>query len=181
MYSAALVVARGWERRLIVIALAYSVVFLGVSLGIRGGAAEYILNPASLPGGRYTIIPLWMCYTALIVAAGLPFLRPGGAGERLPRWLQVSALPVLAVALLALQLAVNYTGGGGRTGSTSWRQGVIEARETCRLGVVGKRTARELPLIARPVLVNKDTVLIPVAPWQRGFWSAPIRCADLGP
>lgn len=202
-YGALLVVAVGFalavgvnappERRLLLILLAASAVIFVAPFAVRGGTHSLLRHPMTLNGSRYTIIPLWLLYSALAVALtrALPSRSAGtgstggetreGAGQA-TAWAAVAArvaLPALAVLMILTQFATNFA-GGPRSSGTSWRQGVREAKAVClaRNGVPAPPS--ELPSWGRPRLAGPDTVAIPVSPWgTRNFWAVRLPCDKL--
>ncbi len=162
--------ARHHERRLLLLLLGYSVIFLVAPLATRGGASRYLHYPLSLNGSRYTIIPLYLLYCALVVAAGLPW--------RLPAVLRGWLLPGLAVALIGAQIVANFATAGPRTSSGSWRQAVAVGRAGCRAGGHDGLLPGPLPGIAQP-RIYRGIVELPVAPWGRYFWAVRLTCKQL--
>jgi hypothetical protein len=167
-------------RWLLAVLVAYSVTFLTASMATRGGESVYILQPEKFLGSRYMIVPLWLLYSALVVAAGLalPQLRRlnGRWGEAAGRL----ALPALAVAVLAFQIVDNYAPLGARTSSMSWRTAVAAARVACAEGVIGGRIPSPLPVGAQPYLRTPGVAGIPVSPWTQN-WVVRVNCRLLPP
>jgi hypothetical protein len=161
--------ARDRERRLLAVLLTYSVAFLIAPLTTRGGAVIYLRHPFTLNGSRYTVIPLWLLYSALIVAVGLPW--------RLPRAVRGWPLPSLAIVLIGSQLVANFAPAGARTSGGSWREGLKVARAGCAAHETGFLPGPFLGQ-ARPSIV-RGTVFIPVSPYGNYFWSVRLHCSDL--
>jgi hypothetical protein len=171
-FALALQVNKPRERRLLAALLGYSVVFFVAPFLVRGGIRGILHHPATLNGSRYTIIPLWMLYAALVVAVGRPLPRP--ASHALARIVP----PALVVVMGGSQLIANYTISGPRTAGTSWREGVREAAQVCAARGGVRPPPSRLPSIARPKLLSADTVSIPVVPWGPA-WAVHLRCDQL--
>ena len=178
-FAVALSFSTGRQRRLLATLLGYSVLFLVASLTIRGGAAGYLTKPAHLPGSRYTIIPLWMLYSALIVAAGVwPRDRAHTAPSSKAQWTRI-VLPAAALLLIGAQFVANFAPPGVRSGGSSWHAAVADARQACREGVLDRRVAGQLPNGIEPVLIRPNVVAVPVAPYGKLFWAVRLHCGDL--
>jgi hypothetical protein len=177
LFGVAVVAAPRTVRLLLGVLLAYSVAFYVVPVGIRGGTAPVLAHPANLLASRYTILPLWLLYSALIVAAGVPGLRLARtpSASRATAWLA----PGLTVALLTVQLVLNFATAGPRTSGTSWRLAAEAARPTCELGILGQTLPGPPPPAARPRLIRPGVVALPVAPGGHLFWAARFRCSQL--
>lgn len=161
--------------------IGYSVVFFVATLAVRGGAAGYLHRPAHLPGSRYLIVPLWMLYSAFIVAAGLPPRggRRWAALERVPETVRAGLLPGAVLLVIGLQLIDNYAGSGARTSGTSWHREVEAAAVACRTGELNLRVHTGMPTLAEPFLLRPGIVAVPVAPYGRSFWAVRVRCSDV--
>jgi hypothetical protein len=171
-FALAIVVSRPRERRLIAMALVYSVVFLVMPFLVRGGASGLLRHPTSLNGSRYTIIPLWFLYSALIVAAGATL--PAG----LPPLARRALIPSLCGLLLGVQLVLNFAPSGPRGAGPSWSGAVQAAEVECSRGALNRPISSTLPSFTRPRLVQPGVVAIPVPPWGKS-WAVTLRCSSL--
>jgi hypothetical protein len=88
-------------------------------------------------------------------------------------------VPILAVGLIAVQLAVNFAPQGARTSGPSWRAQVQAAKPTCAIGKVGQPLPSRLGPGARPLLIRPGLLAIPVAPGAHLFWAARFTCSSL--
>ena len=189
LFALAVTFADRHRRRLLAVLVGYSAIFLLASLGVRGGAAAYLAEPPTLPGSRYTILPLYLLYCGAVVAVGLVGRRdddgvpeptvPGGRGGRwqLQRIARV-ALPVVAGLVLLGQLVGDWAPKGPRTSGTSWHLAVEDARLACARGVVGQHVVGHLLLGREPYVVTRGIVGIPVSPFTQN-WVLRLRCDEL--
>jgi hypothetical protein len=153
---------------LLVALMGYSVAFLWAPLIIRGGGRYFVQFPLSLIASRYTIVPLWLLWTAMIVAAGLPFQTRAPARF---------ALPALLGVMLLAQLPANYAARGARVSGPSWRTSVAAARLACAKGPLHRRqTYPGLTTPQQPILLPGRIVAIPVAPYGDLFWAVDLSC-----
>jgi hypothetical protein len=173
-----------------VAAVGYSIVFYVAVLYTRGGAKTYAAHPLSLNGSRYTIVPLTLLYSALIIAAGIPASRAAAAPRprvgdpvitrSLSNRLAVPLLPFAAALLVLVQLGFNYAPEGPRTSGVSWRTGVASARAGCQAHLKGPSFPgpSTSPLL-RPRF-TRGIVQIPQPPITPSwFWAVRLRCSQL--
>jgi hypothetical protein len=159
------------QMRLLALLVGYSIAFLWAPLITRGGAQYFLQFPFRLLASRYTIVPLWLLWTAMIVAAGLP--QQARTRARI-------ALPALLFVMLLAQLPANYAARGARVSGPSWRTSVAAARVACSSGHPHRRQDYPgLTLIQRPILMAGHIVAIPVAPYGYLFWAVDLRCDQL--
>jgi hypothetical protein len=174
--GAVFVVGRLYERErgLVLVVIAYSVVFFAAPILLRGGEQSYLQHPTTAGPSRYLVIPLWLLYTALIVAAGSRRWHSASLRRSVP----VAVVPVLVVLLLGVQLATNFAPASGRTG-VSWRSSVSRARVVCQEGVAPRPSTRPRDE-TQPVVIAPDQIALPVAPYWALFYSVRLRCEQLG-
>jgi hypothetical protein len=125
--GAAWMLARGGPR----LAL-FAIACLGLSLAltvtpaiIRGWVTAPV--PASavwIPGSRYTVVPILLIYSAVLVAADAVLARPGA---RARRWLTVSAVLLVLVA----PWAADFRGANLRSSYPPWPQTVSRLAAQC--------------------------------------------------
>lgn len=138
-----------------------SFAYLAVSLSTRGTVGLLNRHPFSLNGSRYTIVPLWLLSTGLIMLADA---APGGLplGEASTR-----RLPLALLVLCAWIGFVTLSDGSEptvRAAAPAWSVGVRQAEASCRRPLAARdRTA---PLVS-DVTVGSNDVVIPVAPLPR--------------
>ncbi|GAB3579196.1 hypothetical protein GCM10027445_47370 [Amycolatopsis endophytica] len=161
-------------RQVVVVALACSVLYLVVSIGLRGTDGFLDRAGFSLNGSRYTIVPLLLVWTA--VAAALDRVRPravvGGA----------------VAVFLGAQVLTDWGAAGVRTGGPSWQDSVTAARASCTAPV---RPPQPTPLVAEedgpaagPIVPGPDDVTIIVAPvpppGEELLFAVVLPCSELG-
>lgn len=162
------------ERRLLLALVAYSGIFFAAPLLLRGGEGAYLHHPTTDGPSRYLAIPLWLGYSALIVAAGerrlqMPSLRQPT---------RAALLPLLVIGLLGAQLLTNFAPPSVRTLGPSWKASVARARLACASAAV-PRPARRPRDQTQPILLAPDQVALPVPPYWAWFYSVRLRCEQL--
>jgi hypothetical protein len=155
-----------------------SAAFLAVELETRGTTGFLAHAPVSLNGSRYTVVPLWLLLTGIILLAD-GWVRPTSGRIRLAT---ISGIP-LALALVCSWLAVetlsDWSEPSVRNGSPAWNIQVSEARASCK----GPLAARyRVPPGLREGPVGPDDVVIPVAPLppgQQPVFAVTVSCSRL--
>jgi len=143
----AVIRARDQKLTLIVVASAYSVVMFTVSVYLRGtGEMRPPVGAFNLDGSRYTVVPVLLLITVLLVVAD----DPATFG---PAWVVRSLAGfVVLVAVLNYRSVLPV-----RNGAPDWRESVRVAREQCRAPGV-------------------PSVTVPVAPGPPENWHVEVPC-----
>lgn len=156
------VLARKAHRRSLTvgaICIALSGLYLGVELATRGTAGLLTRAPFMLNGSRYTIVPLWMLFTALVL------LADGWAGpgpQFTARLVRVPLALTIVCSWLAVETLSDWSEPGTRGAALPWDAQVAQAKASC-LRPIAKRY--RVPPLVLEGLVGPDDVVIPVAPF----------------
>lgn len=139
--------ARGRRLAFIMVALGYSGVLFAVSLFLRGSREMRVpLDEFNLNGSRYTVVPVLLVMTVLIVIA------EGGPSFG-PVWLRGGLVVLVVVTMLVSYRSVHTV----RRHAPDWGPSVAAARRQC-------------------AETRADRVPIPVAPGPPEFWYVDLRC-----
>lgn len=139
-------------RRWVVVFSGYSVLFLVVTVGLRG-TEEFFPGTFTYLGSRYTVVPLFFLYAAVLTALGTP--RPDARGEsvRTPL-LQAFLLVTGALVVLNYGSVVSVRDAG-----PGWRETVDQARAVC-----AEADGEPVALPGQVLPEQPGEVTIPVAP-----------------
>jgi hypothetical protein len=174
------VLARGASRRALAIAVSAFVLsglYLAVSLGTRGTVGFLTPGSVSLNGSRYTVVPIWMVFTGLIVLADR--WRPSGRHIHLgPTRLPLALLIVLL--WLGVETLSEWSDPGTRAAAPAWDAEVAQARTSCS----GPAEARNRvpPLVYEGPVTSGDVVLTVAplpAPGARPLFAVVVSCDRL--
>ncbi|MBB5159330.1 hypothetical protein BJ970_006929 [Saccharopolyspora phatthalungensis] len=160
----ALVLNADRKTRLVAfLSLAVSVAFLFVPVGLRGTAGFFDGNELGLAGSRYTIVPILMLWTAMVMVLdrladrALPTGAPGLIGTT-------------TVAVLAVQLITDWGGPTVRANGPSWQAEVRAAQVNCQ-GPPGSHGFQETAVVAEahgktsaPIVPAPDDITISLSP-----------------
>ncbi len=162
--------SKGRRRTLLVGLVAYSLLWLLVPLLLRGTATLLDVGRLALPGSRYTVNPILLLTTAMLLAA-----EPRTQARGRFYWPQAA----LAVVLLA-GVVTSYRLPAQRTRGPVWSAELNAARGRCaaaggRPMAVGRSAESPWGLPAGP----RDA-LVPVSPTARlPGWSVIVSCAEI--
>jgi hypothetical protein len=143
---------------LAVICFALSGLYMAVSLGTRGTVGFLTLKSFSLNGSRYTVVPIWMLFSGLIVLADR--WRP----SRSHAMLGLTRLPLallLVLSWLGVETLSEWSDPGTRGAAPPWDIQIAQARASCS-GPAGIRN--QVPPLVYEGPVKPDDVVVPVAP-----------------
>lgn len=141
-----------------VVCFLLSAVFLAVTFGERGTMLILNRTDFTLGSSRYTVVPLWLLFTGLIVLAD---------GWVWPRGTVAVGLVRVPIALLLVgtwllaETVSDWSLGGTRLGSPAWSTQVRAATASCR-GPTATRD-RVAPQVVEGTF-TADDVALPVAP-----------------
>ena len=139
--------AEGQRKAFILVALGYSGVLFATSLFLRGSREMRVpLDSFSLNGSRYTVVPVLLLLTVLIVIAE-------GGPTFGPVWIR-RGLAAFVVATMLMTFRNVHT---VRIYAPDWRSSVAAARRQC-------------------VETRTDKVRVPVAPGPAEDWYVVVRC-----
>lgn len=167
--AALLRIADGPARLVAVLSLLISVIYLVAGFGLRG--TEGVLDRASfgLNGSRYTIVPLLLLWTAVIVLLDQLATR-SEAKRGSPKAGTLALIGIVTAAFLAVQLLNDWGLGTVRSAGPSWSAGLHAAEATCRKPPA-QRDPQPAPLVAErqgkgsaPLVPGPDDVTVAVAP-----------------
>jgi hypothetical protein len=138
-------------RRWVIVFAGYSVLFLVVTVGLRG-TEEFFPGVFTFSGSRYTVVPLLFLYAAVLAALGSPWPSRDAERRRVPL---LHAFLLLTGALVLM----NYGGSVSvRDEGPGWRDTVDVARQLCA------EADGEPVALPGQVLGEPGEVTIPVAP-----------------
>ncbi len=167
--AALLRIADRTARAVAVVSLLISVAYLVVALGLRGTVGILDRDSFGLNESRYTIVPLLLLWTAVIVLLDQLATR----GEAKHGSLEVGTPALIGIAtasLLALQLLNDWGLGTVRSFGPSWSASLRAAEATCAKPPA-RREPQPSPLVAErqgkisaPIVPGPDDVTIVVAP-----------------
>lgn len=162
MISVVVVLVRRSASPAILVAVAAVILsggFLATALSTRGTVGFLVRHPFTVNGSRYTVVPLWLLFTALIVLADHWHPPPGRTARR-----TLVGVPVALIVVgswLASEALSDWSEPTIRAAAPSWRHQVRDARNEC-LRPVGKRD-RTLPGVYEGPL-KPDDIVIPIDP-----------------
>jgi hypothetical protein len=151
------------------VCLVISVALLFVTLGLRGTSGIVDRDGFTLNGSRYTIMPLLMLWTAVLVLLDRLEIRRhvGLAG---PSMAVPGVIGIVAPAFLGMQVLSDWGGNTVRSAGPSWSADLRTAAATCQQPP-GRRAVQPTPLVGEvqgkgsaPVVPGPDDVTIVVAP-----------------
>ncbi len=163
-------------RPVVAVSLVSSIAYLVVAVGLRGTADFLDREDFSLGGSRYTVVPLLLLWTAIIVLLDQLRTRTFAVG--------------ITAAFLAVQLLSDWAAPTVRSNGPSWRSGVRTAAEECKKPA-GQHGSQATPLVAEeapgaaaiPIVPGPDDVTVLVAPQpvpgQQPLFAVVIDCTDL--
>jgi hypothetical protein len=149
-----------------VLCLVISIALLFVTLGLRGTSGILDHDGFTLNGSRYTIMPLLMLWTAVLVLLDrLEIRRHAGPAMAVP-----SVIRIVTPAFLGIQVLSDWGGNTVRSAGPSWSADLRTAAAICQQ-LPGRRTVQPIPLVGEaqgkgsgPVVPGPDDVTIMVAP-----------------
>jgi hypothetical protein len=169
------------------VCLAISVALLFVTLGLRGTSGIVDRDQFTLNGSRYTIMPLLMLWTAVLILLDRLEIRrhAGPAGPAMA----VSGVGIVTTAFLGMQVLSDWGGNTVRLAGPSWSADLRTAAATCQQPP-GRRAVQPIPLVGEvqgkgsaPVVPGPDDVTIVVAPQpppgQPLLFAVVIPCASV--
>ena len=181
-----LLLRSGWNRISVIAVTAgvLSVVYLFVPLDLRGDATMLVQPGFTLNNSRYTVLPLWLLFTAFILLADVaprPSIRLRGRNlDWLGRWPSRSILIGIGVMLL-VQSATESSMLTVRSGEQTWTSTVHKATDSCHQPV-SKRYRQQL-VVVDGVGVGPDDVVILTAPYsppgKLPFYGVIVSCRRL--
>ncbi|MFE3173909.1 glucosyltransferase [Amycolatopsis sp. NPDC059090] len=156
-------------RVVAVASLLASVAYLFVSVGLRGTGGVLPRESFGLGDSRYTIVPLLLLWTAVIVLLDQAAARSDPA--RNARGAGTSALiGIVTAAFLGIQLLSDWTLPTVRSFGPSWSASLRSAEAVCEKPPA-ERAPQPVPLVAErhgktsaPIFPGPDDVTIVVAP-----------------
>lgn len=164
-----LVKAGGTARVVALAALASSVAYLVVPIGLRGTAHYLDPAPFGLGGSRYTIVPLLLLWTAATVLLD-QYATRFGAARKINGLPAASLIGIVLSVLLSVQLLSDWAETTVRSGGPTWDAALRHAAAECRLPST-KRPPQATPLVAEehgkftvPIVPGPNDVTIPIAP-----------------
>lgn len=171
------VLARRADRtaRLVAAAsLVISVALLFVPLGLRGTSGFLDRHGFTLDGSRYTIVPLLMLWTAVLVFLDRLEIRrhagPAGPAMAVPGMAVPGMIGIVTSAFLGVQVLSDWGGNTVRSPGPLWSADLRTAAATCQQPP-GRRPVQPIPLVGEargkgsaPVVPGPDDVTIVVAP-----------------
>ena len=174
------VLARRSTRRAVTLAaicFALSGLYLAVSLGTRGTVGFLTHQMFNLNGSRYTVVPIWMLFSGLIVLADRwrPSSRSAMLGlTRLPLAL------VLVLAWLGVETLSEWSDPGTRAAAPPWDVQIAQARASCSEPA---GPPKQVPPLVYEGPVQPDDVVIPIAPLpgpgEAPLFAVVVRCDRL--
>ncbi len=151
------------------VCLVISVALFFVTLGLRGTSGILDRDGFTLNGSRYTIMPLLMLWTAVLVLLDRLEIRRrvGLAG---PAMAVPGVIGIVTPAFLGMQVLSDWGGNTVRSAGPSWSADLRTAAATCQQPP-GRRAVQPIPLVGEaqgkgsgPVVPGPDDVTIVVAP-----------------
>jgi len=151
------------------VCLVISVALLFVTLGLRGTSGILDRDGFTLNGSRYTIMPLLMLWTAVLVLLDrLEICRHAGPAG--PAMAVPGVIGIVTLAFLGMQVLSDWGGNTVRSAGPLWSADLRTAAATCQQPP-GRRAVQQIPLVgeaqgkgAGPVVPGPDDVTIVVAP-----------------
>ena len=156
------------------LAIILSVVSLVVELETRGDMGILTRHPALLNGSRYTIVPLWLVYSAVLLLVDQRFAvdQRLGVDQRFavdrrfghsePRSARTPTILIFIAVWLVAEALTEASVVTIRSAAPSWSQSVNQAKASCTRPA--SLRYRQQPLISDGLRVAPDEVVIPVAP-----------------
>lgn len=151
------------------VCLVISVALLFVTLGLRGTNGILDRDGFTLNGSRYTIMPLLMLWTAVLVLLDRLEIRRR-ASLASPAMAVPGVIGIMTSAFLGMQVLNDWGGNTVRSAGPSWSADLRAAAATCQQPP-GRRAVQPMPLVGEaqgkgsgPVVPGPDDVTIVVAP-----------------
>ncbi len=131
-------------RFYIVVSLAYSLLFFGVAMKVRG-TEGFLDKPFSLSGSRYTVVPILFLVVVALLTMDSPEPRLSEA-----RWRDIQGVFVLFTVTLVL---MNFSNESVRSPAPSWSTSVAVARDECEESARGAAQHHSADPL-RPVVIT---------------------------
>jgi len=139
----AILVTQPGNRLFVVVALLLGFAFSVFDTTLTPHVAAYPVSFDLESGSRYSVLPIFLLQSAVILGVDHAIRRPDG----MPRWRQLSVRPALAVAALVAVLAASWVAdfrNPGFRSNSNWNWGQIAAtwERDCRYSKTGEITVQ---------------------------------------
>jgi hypothetical protein len=172
--------ARRWQRPLLLTAVAFSVVWLGIPLLLRGTSTLLDRGSSDLPGSRYMVVPVLLLIVALAARLDGPLGDPQPAAAAEPGRHRTRDARFLATLVLVVIALASWSIPSQREKGPVWSDTLQAAKQRCAAtgndpAEVGRSAEAPWGLPAGP-----GDVLVPVAPGgPHPGWSVVASCRQL--
>lgn len=126
-------------RAFVLAALAIGFIVAVVGITVNGHLVTQPLSPAEQPGSRYTILPIFLLVSAVVVAADYALRRGDRVRRRAVPGIKPAVAATALVAVLAATWVVDFRYAGWRSGwSWTWAPVAAKWEHDCAVSATGK-------------------------------------------